>query len=504
VQVKASSVHDPLVQLRHDLRAQFHVLVGTAELLVDEAGSGAPVDVRSSLRLVAACGRRMLAAAMGAALDMEREAGASQVPVGAHVRFARLLGPDLALVRDELDFLRSHGAPDADLAAMLRAVEQIAAFGTGRIVSREAGRPPGEVPASDESDRVEVPHIRGHILVVDESPDSGVVIARRLALLGHEVRRETAVHDAMVLLQREEFDLVVVDVRLPAMEGFDLLGRIRASAALRHLPVIMVSALDAEASFVRCLEMGADDFVAEPFDPAYLKARVGASLEKKRLRDAEVRARSELEAERARVEDLLQVILPREVLPELKAHGSVRPRRYENVAVLFCDVCNFTRWCDQHSPEEVVDQLRRLVGRLEDIAALHGLQKIKTIGDSFMAAAGMLRPTDNPSLDCVRAGLDMVGIAGEGLGWEVRVGIHVGPVVAGVVGRTQYLFDLWGDTVNTAARCESGGVNGAVCVTRAAWEAVAPYCVGTELPPVEAKGKGALERWRIERAQRFT
>ena len=184
-------------------------------------------------------------------------------------------------------------------------------------------------------------------------------------------------------------------------------------------------------------------------------------------------------------------------LAELKATGAVRPRRYENVAVLFCDVVDFTRWCDQHEPEEVVTKLRTLVERLEDVCGRHGLQKIKTIGDSFMAVAGMLQPTDTPALDCVRAGLEMVRQT-EGLDWQVRVGLHVGPVVAGVVVRSQYLFDLWGDTVNTAARIEAAGETGAVCVSEQVWEVVGASCTGTALAPIDLKGKGRLARWRVE------
>ena len=133
----------------------------------------------------------------------------------------------------------------------------------------------------------------------------------------------------------------------------------------------------------------------------------------------------------------------------------------------------------------------------EDLAERHGLQKVKTIGDAFMAAAGVFRQTRTPVLDCVRWGLDAIEAARAATGWELRVGIHVGPVVGGIVGRTQSLFDLWGDTVNTAARMEAHGFAGAVCLTRAAWESLEEACVGEELEPADVKGKGRLERWRV-------
>jgi class 3 adenylate cyclase len=125
------------------------------------------------------------------------------------------------------------------------------------------------------------------------------------------------------------------------------------------------------------------------------------------------------------------------------------------------------------------------------------VEKIKTVGDAFLAAAGLLRrPADHPVLHCVRCGLEMIAAARAlPVGWDARVGVHVGPVVAGVIGRRQFGFDLWGDTVNTAARMESHGVPGAVVLSGAAWAAVAGRCRGEALGAVAVKGKGPMERF---------
>ena len=131
----------------------------------------------------------------------------------------------------------------------------------------------------------------------------------------------------------------------------------------------------------------------------------------------------------------------------------VIPRRYENVAVLFCDVTNFTSYCDKHEPEDVVSRLDALFVIFERITAKHGLEKIKTIGDGFMAAGGLLNEVKDPIGSAVRCGLEMAStLIDAHLGWEVRVGVHAGPVVAGIVGQERYQFDIWGDTVNVAAR----------------------------------------------------
>ena len=192
------------------------------------------------------------------------------------------------------------------------------------------------------------------------------------------------------------------------------------------------------------------------------------------------------------------MILPKEVVEELKTTDAVRPRRYENVAVLFCDIMEFTSYCDGRQPEEVIPGLQRLVGEYEDLALQHNLEKIKTIGDSFMAVSGLLRPDENPVLNCVRCSLEMIEAALRMPGnWHVRVGINFGPVVAGIVGHRQYLFDLWGDTVNIAARMESSGMGDSVNLSRVAWEQISDRASAESLGMVEVKGKGELEIFRF-------
>jgi adenylate cyclase len=166
------------------------------------------------------------------------------------------------------------------------------------------------------------------------------------------------------------------------------------------------------------------------------------------------------------------------------------------VAVLFADIVGFTTYCDQYeqAPEEVVKHLRGLVEVWDDIAQLHGVQKIKTIGDAFMAAGGLLTKLTSPVMSCVVCGLQMVTATRKlPIGWNLRVGIHVGPVVAGVLGRRQNLFDLWGDTVNIAARMESNALPGGIALSKEAWQQVAPRCRPVTPRQVQIKGKHLMD-----------
>ena len=146
------------------------------------------------------------------------------------------------------------------------------------------------------------------------------------------------------------------------------------------------------------------------------------------------------------------------------------PRRHEAVVVLFADVIGFTELCDLLAPEKVVANLHVLASAFEDIAAQYGLEKIKTVGDGLLATAGLLQPNLDPvmaSIKCAAATIDSAKRLP--ISWDVRVGIHIGPVVAGVVGRQKFSFDIWGDTVNMAARLAGYGTSSGIFLSAAAW-----------------------------------
>jgi adenylate cyclase len=265
---------------------------------------------------------------------------------------------------------------------------------------------------------------------------------------------------------------------MPEMNGLQMLEQLKADAHLRHVPVIMISAFNELDGAVRCLEMGAEDYLAKPVNPVLLRARIDGCLEKKRLRDREGRHREEMDRQR---------------------QGGAKPRRYEDVAVLFGDVVGFNPFRVPGQPEEEVNRLQTLIESWEEIALQHGVEKIKTVGDAFMAAAGLLPGGDDPVLACLRCAVDMIAACRQlPAGWDVRAGIDVGPIVAGAIGRRQSLFDLWGDTVNTAATLERHGILGAVMLSATAWRRVAPLCRGEACGAVAIKGKGMIEMFRFD------
>jgi adenylate cyclase len=340
-----------------------------------------------------------------------------------------------------------------------------------------------------------------NILIVDDDPGSLGLLRAVLEKDGHTVREAPDGVAALAVLGRESVDAVISDIAMPAMDGRQLLTAIKADATLSHLPVIMISGAGDREMLVDCIAGGAEDYLAKPFDLVLLRARLRAFLEKKRLHDNESTHLRRIQEQKLRADELLHVILPDTIAAELMEHECVQPQRHDNVGVLFADVVGFTAYCESHPPEEVLGHLQALILRFEEIAARHGLEKIKTIGDGFMATAGLLEPAANPGLACVRCGLEMAGATRTlASGWSVRIGIHVGPVIAGVVGHRKFFFDVWGATVNTAARLCALANPGSVFVGAETWRTVQPWCQGQSCGRLEVKGKGTMELYAVAAA----
>ena len=333
------------------------------------------------------------------------------------------------------------------------------------------------------------------VLVVDDNEDNRYTLARRLKRQGYgEPAMAEHGRAALELLDAGAFDLVLLDIMMPEMDGYDVLEAMKASSKLRDIPVLVISAVDEIDSIVRCIELGAEDYLPKPFNPTLLRVRVGACLEKKRLRDEQAALSQRLQSEKTRSDALLRAVLPAGAVRELEATGTVRPRRFEDVAVLFCNVIGFSEYCDRHPPELALGELQSRFERLEKIAIEHGLEKIRTVGSAFLATAGLLHPVADPVLETARCGLAMAAATDETVPrWEVRIGMHAGPVLAGVMGGGRFPYDLWGAAAEYAAQLAEHAAPGGVAVTAATWARIESRCRGRSRGPVELKGKGEVE-----------
>lgn len=212
----------------------------------------------------------------------------------------------------------------------------------------------------------------------------------------------------------------------------------------------------------------------------------------------------ELRAEKEESERLLYNILPEELAEELKHKGSITPMRHEEATVLFTDFKGFTLTSAKVSARKLVNELNEIFQAFDFITEKHSIEKIKTIGDSYMAVCGLPKESGYHAIQCVRAALDMIHFlekrkAKSEFSWEMRVGIHSGPLIAGVLGTKKFTYDVWGDTVNIASRMESSGIIGKVNVSEKTFQKIKKHFDCEYRGKKEAKGKGKMKMYLVER-----
>ena len=344
----------------------------------------------------------------------------------------------------------------------------------------------------------------GSLLVVDDNRDIRRMLTMQLQLMGHTVVEAADGLEALDLIYTYPFDLVLLDLTMPRMSGFSVLEQIKADPALRHLPVIIISAAGELKNAVRSIELGAEDFLSKPFEAAILKARISASLDRKRLRDMERSYLRTIEQERATSERLLLNVLPKPIADRLRDERRLVVDRFPAVTVLFADIVDFSELSLKLRPAVLIEWLNDIFTTFDELAQKHGLEKIKTIGDAYMAAAGLPTPRPDHAAAAARMALEMLAMArllanplGEAL--QLRIGLDTGPVVAGVIGTMKFSYDLWGDTVNTASRMEEHGLPGRIQVTQNTYDCLRDQFRFEPRGPVAVKGKGAIDAyWLLE------
>jgi adenylate cyclase len=440
--------------LRHDLRTLINAIKGYGEMLREDAADG------SAETFVA---------------DLDK-----------------LLG-EATLLLDRIDGLVTFSGGDAAPSKVTAHIATDTAAPTGVVESLlKAVRP------TKEADLAAVQPSR--ILVVDDNTSNRDLLSRRLQRQGHVVLEAQDGASALALVEKEAFDLVLLDLMMPGISGYDVLARLKRDARHRDIPVIMISALSELDSIVRCIEAGADDYLAKPFDPTFLRARVGSSLEKKHLRDRERGMTEALRIEKERSEQLLLNILPKEIVARLNGGETVIADQLSNVTILFADLVGFTKLSSRLSAGDLVRLLNGLFSEFDRLALGLGVEKIKTLGDAYMVAGGLPEPRVDHAHAVSDMALAMIQTVERmnselPMPLQMRIGIHSGDVVAGVIGTHKFVYDIWGDAVNIASRMESHSLPNRIQISAATRRHLKDDFRLAPHGSVDLKGKGPMETY---------
>ncbi|MFN8523462.1 MAG: response regulator [Chloroflexota bacterium] len=472
---------------RHELRTPLNHVLSYARLVAEEAEelhldrlSAAMADIRQAgaraLQLVDTiltddAAGEVVAAARGALHSLAREIA----------RSATVHAPDVpGSIRDDLGRIS---------AAADRLVALFDDDATGSVAEPTARRP---ATAADSTAAGSA-----RLLVVDDNEENRDVLSRTLHRLGYAAERAENGRQALEVLGRSEIDLVLLDIMMPELDGYQVLERRRADARLRNIPFIMISAADDAASVVRCIEMGAEDYLPKPFDPVLLRARIGACLEKKRLHDQERANLAIIEKQAAELAEWnraleqrvaaqvaelervgrLQRFLPSQVARMIVESGddSILTSHRRNVSVVFCDLRGFTAFSETAEPELVLDVLDGYHRTIGELISRHGGTVEHFAGDGVMVLFNDPVACDEPERRAVLMALEMRQRMGElcagwrGLGHELGfgVGIAVGYATLGQIGFESRLhYAAIGSPVNLAARLCDQAADGQILVSR--------------------------------------
>ncbi|MFO1418701.1 MAG: adenylate/guanylate cyclase domain-containing protein [Methylotetracoccus sp.] len=502
-----------LAKIRHGLRTPINHIIGYTEILREDAADHLPTQFLADLERIHTSGYILLALInryLGedcfdtAAHELGSVCHELRTPVNHIIGYGEMLAEQC----DELG--QTEFKPDLD--RIVTAAHTWLTLMEQQFADPESFRMTRTAPAAEANSRTTklaanwlnsvlpdhpTPGSGGHVLLAEDDEANRDLLCRRVEKLGYRITACGDGERALELARAVSPDLVLLDLLMPRLDGHEVLVRMKSDEALRDIPVVMISALDQVDGIAHCIELGAEDYLAKPFNPTLLRARIGAALEKKRLRDVERVYLQRIEEERSRSERLLLNVLPRPIAERLKGGDARIVNTFDQVTVLFADLVGFTQLSVSMSPTNLVKLLDQIFSAFDALAERHRLEKIKTIGDAYMAAGGLPLPlNDHAAAACAMANDMHCAIAElsarNGIQLAMRIGICTGPVIAGIIGQNKFIYDLWGDTVNTASRMESHGLPGMTQVAEPTYELARDRFRFDPRGPIDVRGKGRM------------
>jgi class 3 adenylate cyclase len=378
------------------------------------------------------------------------------------------------------------------------------------------------------------------ILVVDDEPDVEMLIKMkfRAKISSSELSFKFACNGVQALEMLEnisDISLIFTDINMPVMDGLTLLSKVKKNESLPK--VVVISAYGDLKNIRTAMNLGAFDFVTKPIDFTDLEITLNKAvdeierlkqtidlknkhevlrIEKEQLiqkqnqileQKVEERTR-ELQLEKNKSDDLLLNILPLDTANELKLNGFAKPKHYDEVTVLFTDFKNFTSISEKLTAVELVEEINFCYSNFDKIVTNYGIEKIKTIGDSYMCVGGLESANEKNVINTVSAAIEIRDFMdtekkrralNNQFYFDIRIGLHKGPVIAGIVGIKKFAYDIWGNTVNIASRMESASEPGKINVSGETYQLIKDHFICDYRGKVMAKNKGDIDMYFVER-----
>ncbi|MEZ5174302.1 MAG: adenylate/guanylate cyclase domain-containing protein [Bacteroidia bacterium] len=306
-------------------------------------------------------------------------------------------------------------------------------------------------------------------------------------------------NEGLEAMQKNEYDVLLLDLNLPDSDYLQTIESLPGITA--KLPVVIMTSTSSELLALKAVNLGSQDFLNKAqIEKGILIRSILYAVERHQLN-------LQLKREKQKSEDLLNNILPVSIADELKHHGKVNARFFDDVSVMFVDFVNFTSSSSSMNPEEIVRELHTCFSEFDAISEKYGIEKIKTIGDAYMCVGGIPVEDKNHLKHLLQAATEMIEFSNNRFqennnknlpAWQARIGIHRGAAVAGVVGTRKFTYDIWGDTVNTASRMESNSASGRINVSDAVYESMKNEFQFEFRGEIEAKGKGKIKMYFLK------
>ena len=334
------------------------------------------------------------------------------------------------------------------------------------------------------------------VLIVDDIEENLRVLTETLTEEGFYPLQAKSGERAIVIAKKAQPDLILLDIKMPGMDGYETISKLKEDPETASIPVIFISALNQIEDKVKGFTSGAVDYVSKPFQKEEVIARVSTHLSLRK-------AQRNVELEREKSEKLLLNILPAKVAEELKEEGICKPQYFENVTLFFSDFVGFTQVSVEMEPETLISHLNEMFSKFDEIMEKYNCERIKTIGDAYLAVCGIPHVDSNHAENILKASMEIRDYLEERKKtikpeWEARMGVHSGSAVGAIVGTKKYIYDIFGDLVNTASRMESNSEPNKINVSESTWSLVKDKFTFEKREPVMVKGKGLMEMYFLK------